>query len=121
MVTTSNSVDPEILSPSKRAIYYHALRVHLQVSQWKHLDLRYLDPIECEWRFVSGGIEPVKTDLDAAPEWLIKVVRCNCKMTSRNPCNTQSCSCRKNGLKCVEACGSCHGEGCANANCEIPS
>ena len=25
------------------------------------------------------------------------------------------CSCRKNGLKCVTACGDCRGDGCKNA------
>ena len=55
------------------------------------------------------------TDLEAAPENLLKFVRCKCKLTSRNPCGTNLCSCHKNGLKCVAACGDCRGEGCNNA------
>ena len=31
------------------------------------------------------------------------------KLTSRNPCGTNMCSCCKNGLKCVTACGDCQG------------
>ena len=43
------------------------------------------------------------TDLAAAPESLLKFVRCQCKLLSKNPCGTNIiCSCR---LKCVTACG----------------
>ncbi len=51
----------------------------------------------------------------AAPETLLKFVRCKCKLSSRNPCGTNLCSCRKNGLKCATACGDCRGENCKNA------
>ena len=50
------------------------------------------------------------TDLDAAPDSLLKFVRCKCKLSSKNPCSTNVCSWCKNGLKCVMACGDCHGE-----------
>jgi len=60
-------------------------------------------------------IEPIKTDLKAAPEWLLKVIRCNCKSTSSKQCMTKVCSCQQNGLKCVHACGDCHGEGCGTS------
>ncbi|XP_066914872.1 uncharacterized protein [Clytia hemisphaerica] len=122
MVSTSASVQPENLPPTERATYFHALRVHLQVAQWKHLNLRCLIPTE--WGFKSvekpNKIEPIMTDLDAAPEWLLKVVRCNCKTSSRRPCSSNLCSCRRNGLYCVAACGGCHGEGCENSEAPPP-
>jgi len=43
MVTTRNTVGPDILPHTKRAVHFHALGVHLQVSQWKYLDLDCLD------------------------------------------------------------------------------
>ena len=52
------------------------------------------------------------TDLDAAPDSLLKFVQCKCKLSSKNPCNTNMYSCLKNGLRCVTACKDCHGEGC---------
>ena len=102
---------------------YLRLFIHfIQVAQWKHLNLRCLTPTE--WGFKSvekpKKIEPIMTDLDAAPEWLLKVVRCNCKTTSRRPCSSKLCSCRRNGLYCVAACGECHGEGCENAEAPPP-
>jgi len=60
-------------------------------------------------------MEPVKTDLNPAQEWLLQVVRCNCKLSTRRPYGSRSCSCRKKGLNCVPACGGCHGERCENS------
>ena len=31
--TCKNDIEPESLPPAERAIYFHSLRVHLQVSQ----------------------------------------------------------------------------------------
>ena len=38
----------------------------------------------------------------------------SCKTTTRNSCGTTRCSCRKQSLKCVTACGDCWGELCSN-------
>jgi len=64
---------------------------------------------------VGDVLSPIMTDLDAAPENLLQFIRCKCKLTSKNPCGTNICSCRKNGLKCVTACGDCRGEDCKNS------
>ncbi len=64
------------------------------------------------------SIEPIKADLKAAPEWLLKVISCNCKSTSRKQYMTKACSCQQKGLQCVAAWGDCHGEGCGNS--ELP-
>ena len=89
--------------------------LNFQVAQWKHLDLCCLNPQDWGWKMEDGILTPIKTDLDPAPEWLLQVVRCKCKMSTKHPCGTLSCSCRKNGLTCVTACGSCHGEDCENS------
>ena len=65
MVTFSNVIQPENLPPTKRAT--HALRVHLQVAQWKNLSLTCLDPKEWGWKEKNGVMEPVKTDIEPAP------------------------------------------------------
>ena len=75
-----------------------------------------LDP--CGWGWIltdNGTLKPVATEDPVAPEELLKYVRCKCKMSSAKPCNTNSCSCKKNGLSCVQACGDCRGEGCHNS------
>ena len=58
---------------------------------------------------------PIMTDLDAVPDSLLKFVQCKFKLSSKNLCSTKVCSCHKNGLKCVTACGDCHGKVCNNS------
>ena len=51
-----------------------------------------------------------------APDNIIRVVRCNCKETKKRCCTSAECSCKSNGLKCLSACGYCHGDGCDNSS-----
>ena len=104
------SLQPQILPPTERPIYFHALRVHLQVAQWKLLDLKCLNQVDWGWRQKNDGLVPIKTDIESAPSNLLQFIRCNCKTTSRNTCGSRSCSCLRSGLKCVSACGDCRGE-----------
>jgi len=115
LATSSLRPRPERLPPSERAAHFHACRVHLQVVQWKTLmrDCR-LDPQDWGWKLVDGLLIPVATDLEAAPEDILNVVRCKCKAESSNPCGTRLCSCQKHGLSCVPACKNCYGELCHN-------
>ena len=116
MVSSSKApLDPQKLSPTERAAHYHSLRVHLQVVIWKKLSNNDLDPKQWGWKLEGSAFAPIMTDLDAAPESLLKFVRCKCKLSSKNPYSIDVCSCRKNGLKCVTACGDYHGEGCNNS------
>ena len=116
MVSTGN-IDPQKLPPTERAAHYHSLRVHLQVIMWKKLtsDHDDLDPKQWGWKLDGKLVSPIMTDINAAPENLLKFVRCKCKLSSKNPCGTSMCSCRKHGLKCVTACEDCRGENCNNA------
>ena len=110
-----NVLEPQKLPPTERAAYYHSFRVHCQVIIWIKLNVDALDPRLWGWTLQDNEYSPVQTDKDVAPKNLLKFVRCKCKLTSRNPCGTNTCSCRKNGLKCVTACGDCRECGCNNA------
>ena len=113
-VTTSFTLKPQNLPPSERAIYFHALRVHLQIAQWTTLDLECLNPLNWGWRKTNDTLEPIKTDLDPAPAEMLNFIRCNCKTTSKNTCGSRLCSCFRSGLKSISACGDCQGEFCKN-------
>ena len=115
MIVSTKKLDPYKLPPTARAAYYHSLRVHLQVILWKELAVNSLNPTLWGWKLDGSMLHPVMTDIDPAPESLLKFVRCKCKLTTRNPCGSNTCSCRKHGLKCVTACGDCRGESCRNA------
>ena len=87
-VTTSLSLNPENLHPTERAIFFHVLRVHLQIAQWKLLDVSCLNPLEWGWKTTDPGLEPVKTDLETAPEKFLQFIHCKFKLSSKNCCDT---------------------------------
>ena len=99
MAATRTEVEPENMLPTETTTYYHALRVHLQVVQWEHLDLKCLNPLDCSWTFQNNSVIPVKTDFPAAPDWLLQVVRCKCKTTTKRSCSVLICSCRQNVVR----------------------
>ena len=70
--TRKNDIDPESLPPTEQAVFFHSLRVHLQVSQWKYLNLESLKPIDWGWKRENNIMSPVKTDLDPAPETILR-------------------------------------------------
>ena len=95
---------PERLPPTENASRFHVYRVHLQVVQWKTLMSTDLKAEDWGWKFSDGRYIPIATDLAPAPEDLLKIVRCKCKLETQRPCTTQLCSCMKHGLPCVRCC-----------------
>ena len=110
MVASAKNIDPQKLPPTARAAYYHSLRVHLQVIFWKEFTNNCLDPLIWGWKLHNSKLQPIMTDHEPAPENLLKFVRCKCKLSTANPYASNTCSCRKHGLKCVTACGDYRGE-----------
>ena len=90
MIVSSSILQPERLPPMSHTIYYQALRVHFQVCQWKYLNLNILDAREWGWVKRDNVLELILTDMEPAPQKLLKIVRCNCKISSKNPCGKQS-------------------------------
>lgn len=103
------------MPPTNEAAYFHGLRVHLQVIHWKLLEGGHLKPEEWGWEIKDSRLIPIMSNKPVAPEMLLKVIRCNCKSTSKAPCSTNICSCKKHGMKCMPSCGDCYGEYCENA------
>ena len=59
---------PEKLLPSERAAQFHGFRVHLQVIEFKMLDMNSnLDPTAWGWKFTEGTFAPIPTDKEVAP------------------------------------------------------
>ena len=115
MASCGKTLEPERLPLTERAAFFHSLRVHHQVILWRELSNKELDPMQWGWKLDGKMLMPIMTDLDPAPDNMLKFIRCKCKVSSRNPCGTNVCSCRKNGLKCVPACRDCRGETCNNS------
>lgn len=115
-ISTSMNLHPENLPPTERALIFHAYRVHAQVAQWKSLSLDCLNPLEWGWSLKDGMMTPVMTDQEAAPERFLMFIRCKCKSMKKRLCGQNTCSCVRNGLKCVQACSGCRGETCENSS-----
>ena len=112
---SKSSIRPEVLPPSERAAFFHCLRIFLQIMQWKILSPNQFNPADWGWKLEGSEFVPITTDMAPAPEDILNVVRCRCKSSSKRQCGVStSCSCRKHGLKCVSACGECHGMECLN-------
>lgn len=114
MIAQSNILEPQRMPPTVRAAHFHSLRVFLQTIQWMNLDTEVLDPCSWGWQHDRSGLVPLMTDMNVAPESVLKFIRCKCKSQNPNQCGTNLCTCFKHGIQCVEACGGCHGVSCKN-------
>ena len=76
-------LEPGTLPPTERAMYFHSFRLHLQVCQWKYLNLHCLKLEEWWSTFVDKVLKPFKTVMQPVPELILKFVRCKCKSTSK--------------------------------------
>ena len=110
VIRSTSSVQVHVLPPTSAAAKSHSQRVYLQVQQWIRPDCD-LVPEEWGWTAVKGQLQPYRTHLPAAPECLLKVIRCNCK----TDCDNKRCSCRKHGLQCSPGCGNCREISCSNS------
>ena len=79
-------------------------------GDWMLLQSMSLDPSGYEWMVGIQGYEPVPTLEHMAPEELLEFTSCKC----RGHCSNRRCSCRKNDVKCISACGNCKGIMCKN-------
>ena len=101
MAAKWTKINQETLPPTKRAAHFY-LRVYLQLHEWINLNSEVLKPQDWGWKLENGRYVPITTAEPPAPSDILKVIRCNCKTSSKSPCGLNSkCSCRASGLKCV--------------------
>jgi hypothetical protein len=93
----------ERLPPSQNAAELHSLRVHLQVVFWLTLGKVNLNPEDWGWKMSKDKLTPIQMTVKPGPDILMAVIRCQC--SRKGMCSSRLCSCVKNGLKCIAACG----------------
>ena len=109
----TTTLQPNKLPPTSAAAQFHSLRTYHQVQEWisaTEVASFQMDPTDWGWEITGNVMYPVLTDIAAAPEGLLHVIRCNCK----TDCQSSRCSCRRHGLVCTVGCGECRGEECMN-------
>lgn len=99
---------PEKLPLTSDAASFQSYRTNHQVQAWRGNDL---PSINWSWEESSVGFVPVRMSQSAAPESLLRTIKCNCG----GRCDKRNCTCRKNGLHCISACGQCQDISCLNA------
>ena len=108
-------IKPETLPPTEGAAAQHSLRAYLQTRDWIFLQSMSLNPSDYGWTIGVHGYEPVPTLDPTAPEELLKITSCNC----HGDCSNRRCSCKKNGVTCISACGVCKGITCKNCSHDV--
>lgn len=109
VVSASSFVTPERLPPTESATTLHCRRAYYQIMIWMGKD-EGMDAMNWGWNLQDNQFVPVMSRMNAAPDSLLKVIHCNCS----NACKTLRCSCRRYGLPCTSACGTCQQDKCDN-------
>ena len=109
VVSSQSFVTPERLPPTAAATKYHSMRVYYQVMVWIGQD-NDMDACDWGWKLEGGQLVPIESDMNAAPDNLLKMIHCNCTTA----CSSQRCSCRGYSMPCTPACGPCQLDTCDN-------
>ena len=116
-LTSEGIIASEKLLPTDETAHYHGLRVHHQIMTWLFLEeSATFDPLDWGWQYSDGVLTRIMNYRDVAPTSVTSVIRCNCQMTTKNPCGTGRCTCYNYGVPCLLSCSGCRGEDCHNKN-----
>ena len=64
----------------------------------------------------GGTFEPIGSAEPIAPSEILQFISSNCQLNSEeNGCGNNRCTCKRYGMKCIPACGNCHGLNCSNS------
>ena len=77
VVSAVSFVSPERLPPTEEATKHHSLRAYFQIMTWMGEEAD-LEPTDWGWKAEANQFLPVMNEMNAAPDSLLKVVRCNC-------------------------------------------
>ena len=78
VTTTKFFVKPEELPPTNSASRYHSFQRHFQITQKK--EGSNIRATEWCWAVKSNKFIPVLTDLEVVTQYILKIIRCLCKV-----------------------------------------
>ena len=91
-------VKPERLPPAEASLAYHSHRVYHQIMKW--LGNHSPKAEDWGWKAMNDRLIPKTTDRYPAPDYLLKVIACNCS----GDCSSLNCGCRRGGYSCTSLC-----------------
>jgi len=74
-----------------------------------------MNPNEFRWCVKEDRLFPIPRSLPAAPEELLNLIACQCKITPRKDCDVETCACKRANLNCSKFCSFCEGISCTNS------
>ena len=80
MAANSTKIKPEALPPTKRAAYFHSLRVYLQFHERDNLNSEVLKTEYWGWKLENNTFVSVMSDEPPATSDIWNVIRCICKI-----------------------------------------
>lgn len=107
------------LPPTVGTATQHILRAYFQLQVWRDND----EILATDWGWKEVIVDDVNilmprlTDKQVIPDELLVIISCGCEKTN---CSSQTCGCRKLGLKCTDFCQHCPDESCCS-NLDEPS
>lgn len=107
------------LPPTPGAWCEHIKRAHMQANIWAQDIIpnpELPDPLTLGWKQESGQFVPLLSQVPAAPDSIMQLVKCNCQ--SERKCSRR-CSCKSKNLVCTELCSCSADETCCNTNPHI--
>ena len=109
----NGEIESHLLPPCKDCLSKHAMRANYQACIWRRSLERNAvipSPVGMGWKMETLADSHVLSidwmEKKPAPEAVLELLACKCKRS----CNSQSCPCVANGLKCTDI--------CALSNCE---
>jgi len=111
VMTAKTFVTPEGLPPTNSTTIHHTRRTYLQAMVWMGCS-ENMDPTKWGWNLQRDKLIPIVMDSTPASDVLLKMIQCDCVGGS----STLRHSCKKFGLECTAACGSCRDGNCENVN-----
>lgn len=77
VATAKAFVTPERLPPTSPATNFHSQRVYFQIMVWMGI-ANEMNPTEWGWKQENDELIPIMTDMNAAPDELLKIIHYNC-------------------------------------------
>lgn len=105
-------IAPESLPPTDGSAVQHSLRSYIQTQDWVVLESMSREATQYGFEKGSKGYMPIATLEEWAPPAIRDLIKCNCK----GDCDNKRCSCYKNCVQCIAACGTCKGMLCKNSS-----
>ena len=72
------------------------------------------EPLQWGWKHINNTLVPIMCTKQPAPDVLLNMISCGCKTGCTN-----SCRCRKTGMKCGPMCSICQGQTCTNCSTDL--